>query len=175
LLAHAGRARIRALIAVLGLVRAVFITLETVALLVVPALLVSLGMLLLGALTVRLALLLRLVHRVQDAEVMFRMLEKCLCRDTVPTTGGVAPKLKIFLEKLLGGAANADFRPVAVENVVAIERNAAARMMANRAARSTSTAATAGAMVAATHALHVHTVAVVLSYCRRACGRVGHP
>jgi hypothetical protein len=48
-------------------------------------------------------------------------------------------------------------------------------MMTDRTARSTTTASTAGAMVAATHALHVHTVAVVLSYYRRAYGRVGHP
>ena len=153
----------------------VLVALEAVALLVVPAL-VGLRVLLLAALTVRLALLLRLVHRVQDAEVMFRVLEKRFRHHPVAAAGRVAAELQIFLEKLLGGAANADFGSVAVEDVVAIERNSAARMMADRTARSASTAATtARAMVAATHALHVHTVAVVLSHWRWACGRVGRP
>src|ERR1700712_5330974 len=48
-------------------------------------------------------------------------------------------------------------------------------MMADRAARSTTAASTARAMVAATHALHVHTIAVVLSHCRWTCGSVGRP
>jgi hypothetical protein len=58
--------------------------------------------------------------------------------------------------------------------VVTIERDIAPRVMPDSTARSTA-AATAGTMVAATHALHVHTVAVVLSYCRQAYWDKGHP
>jgi hypothetical protein len=39
-------------------------------------------------------------------------------------------------------------------------------VMADGTARSSTATTTARAMVAATHALHVHTVAVELSYCR---------
>ena len=67
-----GRALVRALFGVL--VGGIVVTLETLVLLVIPAL-VALGRLLLARLAGRLPLLLRLVHGVQDAEVMFRMLE----------------------------------------------------------------------------------------------------
>jgi hypothetical protein len=157
LVAHAGGTLLGAVVG-LTLALAVLVTLVTLTLLIVPALLITLRMLLLAALAVRLALLLGLVHGVQDTEVMFRMLEERLRRHSVATAGRVAPKLQVLLEKLLGGSADADFRPVAVENVVAIERNRTARMMADGAARSSATT-TARAMVAATHALHVHTVA----------------
>ncbi len=176
LVAHAGGPHLGAL-SILGVALAVFVALEPFALLVIAALLVALGMLLATALVVlrALALLLRLVHGVQDAKVMFRMLEERFCCHPVATAGRIAAELEVFFEELLGGAADADLRPVAVENVVAIKRNSAARMMTDRTARSPTTATTAGTMVAATHALHVHTVAVVLSYCRRAYGGVGHP
>ena len=151
---------------------ALVVALVAVALLIVPAL-VALRVLL-RRLAVRLPLLLRLVHRVQDTEVMFRVLEERFRRHPVATAGRVAAELEVFFEKLLGGAADADFGPVAVEDVVAIERDSAARMMADGPARSaTAATATARAMVAATHALHVHTVAVVLSHCRWTRGSVG--
>ena len=148
----------------LDLTLTLVVTLEALALLVIAALVPR--RVLLPPLAVRLALLLRLVYSVQDAEVMFRMLEERFRGDAVAAAGRVAAELEVFFEELLGGAANADFRPVAVENVVAIERNSAARMMADCTARSATAATTAGAMVAATHALHVHTVAVELSHCR---------
>ena len=167
MVAQSGRALVRALFGVfrLGRTLAIVVALETLVLLVIAAL-VSLRMLLLARLAVRLPLLLRLVHGVQDAEVMFRVLEERFRRYPVTAAGRVAPKLQIFLEKLLGSAADADFGPIAIENVVAIERNSAARMMADGTARSSTATTTARAMVAATHALHVHTVAVELSHCR---------
>jgi hypothetical protein len=167
LVAQSGRALVRPLFGVFRLGRslAIVVALETLVLLVIAAL-VSLRMLLLARLAVWLPLLLRLVHGVQDAEVMFRMLEERFRRYPVTATGRVAPKLQIFLEKLLGSAADADFGPIAIENVVAIKRNSAARMMADGTARSSTATTTARAMVAATHALHVHTVAVELSHCR---------
>ena len=57
---------------------------------------------------------------------MFRVLEERFRHHPVSTAGRVAAELQIFFEKLLGGAADADFGPVAVENVVAIERDSAA-------------------------------------------------
>jgi hypothetical protein len=164
------------LFSVIGVTRGltVVVALIAVALLVASSLI---GLLLLRSLTVGLTLLLRLIHRIQNAEVMFSVLKERFRGHPVSTARRIAAKLQVFLEKLLGGAADTDFRPIAVENVVAIERDVAPRMMADRTAGSSasSAAATARAMVAATHALHVHTVAVALSYCRPACGRVGHP
>ena len=127
MIAHAGRPRVDLLFAVVGaaLTLAVVVAPVAVALLVVPAL-IGLRVLLLGSLAIRRALLLRLVHRVQNAEVMFRVLEVGLRGDPVATAGRIAAELEVFFEELLGGAANADLRPVAVENVVAIERDSAA-------------------------------------------------
>jgi hypothetical protein len=156
----------------LDLTLTLVVTLEALALLVIAALVPR--RVLLPPLAVRLALLLRLVYSVQDAEVMFRMLEERFRRHSVTATGGVAAELQVFLEKLLGRAAYADFGTVAVENVVTIERNSPARMVADGAARSSTATTTAGAMVAATHALHVHIVAVELSHCRWTWG-VGRP
>jgi hypothetical protein len=125
LIAHARGALVVALFAVVLVALAILVALVTVALLVVPAL-VGLGMLLLWRLTVRLPLLLGLVHGVKNTEVMFRVLEERFRCHPVSTTGRVAAELEVFFEKLLGGAADADFRPVAVENVVAIKRDIAA-------------------------------------------------
>jgi len=137
------------LLAVVLVALAVLVALEPIALLKAPALVALrvLLLLLLRGLTA-LALLLRLVHRVQDTEVMFRVLEERLGCHPVATACRVATKLQVFLKQLLGGAADADFRPVAVENMVAIQRNAAARVMANHrptaaAAARPTTAATA--------------------------------
>ena len=114
------------MVAVVGvnLALAVFVPLIPVALLVI-ATLVCLRVLLLG-LTIWLALLLGLIHGIEDAKVMFGMLEECFRSHPVAAAGRVAPKLKVFFEQLLGGAADADFRPVTVENVVSIKRNSAA-------------------------------------------------
>ena len=143
LVAQAGRTLVVPLIAVVLVALAIFVALVTIALLVVPALIGLRMLLLLRRLTIRLALLLGLVHRVKNAEVMFRVLEEGFCRHPVSTAGRVAAELEIFFEQLLGGAADADFRPVTVENMVAIERNASARMMADSPARSATTTVTA--------------------------------
>jgi len=158
-----------------GIALTLIISRVTFALLITSALVALRVLLLLRCLAIRLTLLLRLIHGVKDTEVMLRMLEERLGRHPVAAARRIATKLKVFFEKLLGRAANTDLRPVAVENVVPIERDAAPRRMADRAAGPTVTTAatTARAMVAATHALHVHTVAVVLSHCRWAGGSVG--
>ena len=116
-----------------ALTLAVVVALVAVALLVVPAL-IGLRVLLLGSLAIRRALLLRLVHRVQDTEIMFRMLKERLCCDPVAAAGGVPAKLEVFLKKLLRRAADADFRAVAVEDVVAVERHVTARVVAHATA-----------------------------------------
>lgn len=104
--------------------------------------------------------LLRLVHGVQNAKIMFRVLKIALRHHPVAGAGGIAPKLQIFLEELLGSAANPQIRATAVEHVVAVERNIAA-MMANRAAPTTASAAAATpaatiTVVASAHAFHIH-------------------
>ena len=116
---------------VLIVLRLVFVALVTIALLVIAALI---ALLLLRSLAVRLVLLLRLVHRVQDTEIMFRMLKERLCCDPVAAAGGVPAKLEVFLKKLLRRAADADFRAVAVEDVVAVERHVTARVVAHATA-----------------------------------------
>ena len=115
-----------------------------------------------------LALLRRLVHRVQDAEIVLGVLEIALRHHPVAGAGRVAAELQVFLEQLLGGAADADVGAVAVEHVVAVERDAAG-VMADRTASSATAAASTTASTAArtmatsTHTFHVHAVAVTLS------------
>jgi hypothetical protein len=96
-------------------------------------------------------------------------LEVALGHDTVAAARRVTPQLQVFLEQLLRRAADSDVRAVAVENMVPIEWDTAARVVAHSAATTaaaaTPAATAARAMVAATHAFHVHTVAVVLSRC----------
>ena len=88
---------------------------------------------------------------------MFRMLEIPLCHHPVATARRVAAELEVFLEQLLGGAPDADIRPVAVEDMVAIERNAAARMVADAASATAATSAAATrTMATAPHTFHVH-------------------
>ncbi len=105
-----------------------------------------------------LGLLSRLRDRVDDAEIMLRMLKVSLRHDPVAGTGGVASKLQISLEKLLRGAAYAQIRPVAVEHMVSVERDLTI-MVTDRAAP----AAAAGTMIAAPHAFHVHQSVAALS------------
>ena len=131
MVAHARSSLIVPLLAVVLVARAVFVALVTIALLKPPALITLRMLLLLRSLATALTLLLRLIHRVQDTEVVFGVLEKCLGCHPVSAARRVAAKLEIFLEQLLSGAADPDFRPVAIENMVAIQRCSAARMMAN--------------------------------------------
>ena len=91
------------------------------------ALLVAIGPALAGLLlAVLLTLLRRLVHRVQDAEIVLGVLEIALRHHPVAAAGRVAAKLEVLLEQLLRRAADAEIGAVAVEDVVAVERNAAA-------------------------------------------------
>ena len=80
---------------------------------------------LIAALLILLMLHRGLVHGVQDAEVMLRMLEIAFRHHAIPTAGRVAPKLEVFFEKLLRRAAQPQIRPVRVKNMVAVERLAA--------------------------------------------------
>ena len=106
-----------------------------------------------------------LVHQVQDPEVVLGVLEIPLGHHAITAARRIAAQLQIFLKELLGCAADPDIRAIAIENMIPIERDAAPGMVAY-SAPATSTATTAArAMVAATHAFHVHTVAVVLSRC----------
>ena len=66
-----------------------------------------------------------LVHGVQDAEVMLRMLEIPFRHHAISAAGRIAPKLEVFFEKLLRRAAQPQIRPVRVKNMVAVERLAA--------------------------------------------------
>jgi len=80
---------------------------------------------LVAALLILLMLHRGLIHGVQDAEVMLRMLEIAFRHDAIPAAGRIAPKLEVFFEKLLRRAAQPQIRPVGVKNVVAVERLAA--------------------------------------------------
>ena len=102
----------------------------------------------------RLVLLLRLVDGIEDAEIVLGVLEIALRHHAVAAAGRVAAELQVFLEKLLGGAAQAQIRPIAVEDVVAIERDVAA-MVPDSAATPTAPTAAAATMVASAHAFHV--------------------
>ncbi len=88
------------------------------------AALIGLSMLL--ALTIRLTLLLRLIHRIQNTEVVLRMLEKRLGSHAVATAGRISTKLQILLKKLLCSAADPDLGPIAVEYMVAVQRHTTA-------------------------------------------------
>jgi hypothetical protein len=111
----------------------------------------------------RLALLRRLGDRVQDAEIMFGMLKIAFRHHPVARAGGIASELEILLEQLLRGAANPKIRSVAVEDMVAIERDLTVIVPDRRAA--TTTAATASrTMVATTHTFHVHRLVTALSW-----------
>jgi len=113
------------------------------------------------AMTLLLLLLSRLVHRIQNTEVVFGVLKKPFGLHPVAAAGRVPAKLEVFLEELLRGTADADIGAVAVKDVVAVKRNATG-LMANSSA--TSTAATARSVVAATHTFHVHAYDVALSH-----------
>ncbi len=107
----------------------------------------------------------RLVHQVENTKIVLGVLEVTFRHHPVATARRVPAELQVFLEQLLRRAADPDVRTVAVENVIAVEWDSAALVMAHSAAATAavSTATPARAMVAATHAFHVHTGAVVLS------------
>jgi hypothetical protein len=66
--------------------------------------------------------------------------------------------LEVLLEQLLGGAANADIRAIAVEDVVAVERlmPAATAGLAKSAAAAAATTTAMAMAAAAAHPFHVH-------------------
>jgi hypothetical protein len=116
----------------------------------------------------RLPLLGRLRHRVQDAKIMFGILEIALRHHPVAAAGSIAAKLQVFLEKLLRRATNAQIGTHAVEHMIAVQRNLTALLadLTATAAAST-TAATASAttapVVASAHTFHIHASAIALS------------
>ena len=100
----------------------------------------------------RIRLALGLVNGADNAEIMFGVLVVGFAQNAVAAGGSIARHLRVFVVKLLGSAAHTHFRPGTVKNMVAIQRNAVLLI-----AKSPSTAtAAARAVVAATHALHVH-------------------
>ena len=107
-------------------------------------------------LAVLLALLRRLVHRIQDAEIVLGVLEVALRHHPVAAAGRVAAELEVFLEQLLRRPADAQIGTIAVEHVVAVERYAAASttpVMPQPAAAATPAAT--WSVAASTHAFHV--------------------
>ena len=119
-------------------------------------------------LAVLLPLLRGLVHRIQNAEIMLGVLEVALRHHPVATAGGITAKLEIFLEQLLRRAANANVRPVAVEHVVAVERDtpASAAALVAKPASTATTTTTTGTVIASAHALNIHNFSVTLSIMR---------
>jgi hypothetical protein len=105
-----------------------------------------------------------LVHRVDDAEVVFGVLEVGFGHHAVAGAGGVAAQLEVFLEEMLGSAADAQVWAAAVEDVVAVERDVSAAAvvadLASAAAAASAAASTASAAAAAkvtsSCAFHVH-------------------
>ena len=107
----------------------------------------------------RLRLGLRLVDRVDDAEIMLGVLVIRLAGHPVAAGGGIPGQLGVFLVQLLGGAALAHLWPGAVEDMVAVERDAVLLVAGITAATA---AAIVRAVVAATHTLHVHVISFIL-------------
>lgn len=104
-----------------------------------------------------------LVDGADDPEVMLRMLEVAFSHHAIAGTCGIAPELKILLKQLLRRSANAQVGAIAVEDVVAVQRNAAiaaaGALVAHSAAIATATSATIGAitaMAATTHTFYIH-------------------
>jgi hypothetical protein len=102
-----------------------------------------------------------LVHGVQDAEVMLRMLEIAFRHHAIPAAGRIAPKLEVFFEKLLRRAAQPQIRAVRIKNVVAVKR-LAATLAATPATMAELAAPTMSVTAPAAHALHVHLYCVSL-------------
>ncbi len=92
-------------------------------LLTLPALLTCLLIIALPFGTLLLGRLSCLIHGIEHTEIMLGMLEIGLRLHPVPGTGGITTQLKIFFEQLLGSATNAQIRPVALKNMVPVQRN----------------------------------------------------
>ncbi len=116
---------------------------------------------LIAALLILLMLHRSLVHGVQDAEVMLRMLKIAFRHNAIPTAGRIAPKLEVFFEKLLRRAAQPQIRPVRVKYVVTVKR-LAATLAATPATMTELAAPTMTVTAPAAHALHVHLYCVSL-------------
>ncbi|APH56413.1 Hypothetical protein GbCGDNIH6_0609 [Granulibacter bethesdensis] len=108
-----------------------------------------------------LILLLRLQHRIHDAEIMLGMLEISFCRHTVSAAGRITTQLQIFLEQLLCRATYADIGSITVENMVPVQRNITIIVVAH-SATTTTAAPTAAAMVPSAHTFHIHAFAVAI-------------
>jgi hypothetical protein len=102
-----------------------------------------------------------LVHRTDDAEVVLGVLEITFAHHAVARAGRVAAELKIFFEELLRRATNTKVGAVAVEDMVAVQRDAvgAAGTLVTHATAISAAPATVGAvstMAATTHTFDVH-------------------
>ena len=84
-----------------------------------------------------------------------------LAGHAVAIAEGIAGQLLIFVIELLGGAAHPHFRTGTVEYMVAVQRDAVL-LVAKPAAATTAATTTVRAMVATTHALHVHCFSSIL-------------
>jgi len=135
----------------------------TAALLTLAALLTAL----------RLALLCRLVHGIENTEIVLRMLEVAFRHYPVAAAGRIAAELQILFKQLLGSPADAHVWTTAVEDMIAVQGNIAAGMMADRSASTAATPASTWTVIATTHAFHIHSVAVVLSRCGQPASRWG--
>ncbi len=116
-------------------------------------------------------LLCRLVHGVDDAEVMLGVLEIALRHHPVAAARGIAPELQILLEQLLRGAPHPQVRTAAVEDVIAVQRDIAA-VVADRASAATPSAAAAAttSKIPSACAFHVHQLTEALSCLPAALG-----
>ena len=117
-------------------------------------------------LAILLVLLRRLVHRVQDAEIVLGVLKVALCHHPVAAAGRIAAELQVLFEQLLGRSADSKVGAVAVEYVIAIEGDVATAASAVMSQPAASTPAATGSMAASTHAFHVHIDAVEPSLLR---------
>jgi hypothetical protein len=104
------------------------------------------------------------------------MLEVALAHDPIARACRVSAKLKILLEELLSGSTDAKIRPVAVEHVVTVERDAAissaGTLVTHGAAIAAASATPTGpisAMAATTHTFNIHYYDESLS-----CSQPGH-
>jgi hypothetical protein len=117
-------------------------------------------------LAVLLVLLRRLVHCIQDTEIMLGVLKIALRHHSVAAAGRIAAELEILFEQLLRRSADPKVGAAAVENVIAIERDVATATSAMMSQSAASTPAATGSMAASTHAFHVHIDAIEPSLLR---------
>ena len=108
----------------------------------------AIGVRAVASLAVLLALLLRLVDRIDDAEVVLGVLEIRFCHNTITAAGRVSAKFQLLLKQLLGRATKTQGGTIAVEDVIAIKRNITALMPGRATATS--------AIITAAHAFYIH-------------------